>query len=52
MQAYSKTHKAAGVKRVLGVLGITAVTQATAEQLDWLAQAFASNATPEQLGAK
>lgn len=51
MQLYSKTHKAAGVKAVLGICKLDKVTDANDAQLDWLKQAFDSNATPAQLGA-
>lgn len=43
MGEYAKTHKSAGVKSVLGKCGLAKVTDANAEQLIWLLQAFRSN---------
>ena len=47
MQAFVKTHKADGVKAVLGMCGITAVPQASPEQLQWLHDVFASGQMPQ-----
>jgi len=52
MQAYSGTHKAQGVKAVLGICNLAKVTDANEAQLDWLLLAFKSMQAPAALGAK
>jgi hypothetical protein len=45
MDAYSKAgHQIAGVRKVLGVLGLSRAQDANEEQLIWLEQAFANTA--------
>lgn len=47
MNAFSKTHKSAGVKHVLAKCGLTKLTEANAEQLAWLTAVFQSNQLPQ-----